>query len=135
MRHLKRFNGSTTNDELEAFNIRLVIDVLEDEYKIEFKTIGDDIYKQFWVYTYLDRSISLKVEHVKSPESILWSKYKNYVIVSFLDMDIENKSEIYKCSQFGREDGIYIELNKDIEGVAEDVNTSIEILKNFIELE
>ena len=52
------------------------------------------------------------------------------------DMNIENKSEIYKRSQFGREDGIYIRLSdREIEDVVEDVNSAIEILKDFIELE
>jgi hypothetical protein len=135
MKHLKRFNESRIDLKLEAFNIKLVIDILEDEHKFKFKTINDDIYHQFWIYTYFYRSIGLKLKRERLLNS-LWSSEKNFVVISLLDMDIENKSEIYKRSQFGREDGIYIQLSdREVEDVTDDVNIAIEILKDFIELE
>ena len=135
MKHLKRFNESRIDLKLEAFNIKLVIDILEDEHKFKFKTINDDIYHQFWIYTYFYRSIGLKLKRERLLNS-LWSMEKNFVVISLLDMDIENKSEIYKRSQFGREDGIYIQLSdREVEDVTDDVNIAIEILKDFIELE
>jgi hypothetical protein len=135
MKHLKRFNESRIDLKLEAFNIILVIDILEDEHKFKFKTINDDIYHQFWIYTYFYRSIGLKLKRERLLNS-LWSSEKNFVVISLLDMDIENKSEIYKRSQFGREDGIYIQLSdREVEDVTDDVNIAIEILKDFIELE
>ncbi len=133
MKYLKSFIESVDLD-LEAFNIKLVIDILEEDYKLSFKTLNDSIRHQFWVFEYSNRPISLKIAKARPLNSNFWSDYKNYIVIAFLDLDIKNVSDFYKSLKFGRDDGIYIEMGKrDYEDISSDVFTAIENLKGLVD--
>ena len=130
MKYLKKFESI----KIKSYDIKFVIDILEDEYGFLFKTIPDDIRHQFWVFQYSNRPIALKLveSNIK-----LWSSSKNYIMIYFLDLDIDD--EIYKSLKFGRSDvrngdGIFIQLSdREVEDVAKDVYMSVEGLKGLID--
>ena len=139
MKYLLGFNESLDSD---AFNARLVIDFLQHEYNFSFRTIADDNLHQMWVYTYLNRPIGIKVCNVKKSDSlsglVSWLNQKRYIVVFFLDLDIDNVSDVYqksKLNKLGKEDGIYIQLTDrdDIEDISEDVFAVISQLKDFVD--
>lgn len=134
MRYIKTFNEA----KVPAFPYHLqfhnFIDVTEELYQsgVGIRVQG----KNLVIVMHLGRPISITPEVARNPKNKIFNRSQEYIVVKFMDLNIPNVSDVYKRSENGRDNGIYIlSENRSVEDISDDIIDAIEVLKDYIDME
>lgn len=135
MKYIKTFNEAkvppSPYGEIQFANF---IDITEELYQsgIGVRLRGRDLV----IVMHLGRPISITPKVARNPKNKIFGRNQEYIVVKFMDLNIPDVSDVYKRSENGREDGIYI-LSEDrsVEDISDDILDAIEVLKDYIDME